>query len=179
MYTAEGFLKVFYDLIIIPDDASCALALDHDGLLFRDLRLLFLREGETENAVFEFSLYICFIDTFAYIEASLHSAGESLLAEHLAFGILFLIADCLCSTYYQITVIESQTDLILLEARQIDVEYIVVVLLTHIGLHETISALAEHLAVSILECRKIEIHKAVKKIVVEKSWIEHSITSCM
>ena len=104
----------------------------------------------------------------ADIEAALHHARIALLTEHLAFFVFLVLLHRFLRGDGQITVIQRQMNLVLLEARQINVHLVAVVRLFHIRLHHVLRVLAVQSAIDIAKAtEQVEIIKSVHQVFTE------------
>ena len=95
---------------------------------------LFLGHQDGQDTVFVLGLDILRA-YIANIEATGANAGVALLAKDTALLILCILVKTLLGTDGQITVLNIQLDLILLEAGQVNIQLVAVLCLTDIGLH--------------------------------------------
>ena len=138
------------------------------------MTLRLLRHAQRQNAVFKLRVNILFGHSVADIEAALHRAGVALLTNHLAALVLLVLVQTLFSAYGEITVFKVKRDLILLEARQIDFNIVAVLVLVHVGLHDTRGVLAVQLAVNIVHAPKRSVHPIIKEIITKDTRHQHN-----
>ena len=91
----------------------------------------------------------------AHIEAPLQRSVVTLLTYGLALLRLILL-DLFRGRDGQITILKAQLNLILLEAGQVNVHFVMVIMLMHIGLHLTGKVPAVELTIHVPERREIE-----------------------
>ena len=99
-------------------------SLNRDGLFRLNFFCVLLRDAQFQDTILKFRLDVFLCHSVAYIEASLHCAGITLLADVFAFLILLIFIQAFRSGNGQVTVLKFDVDLIFLESRQINVKFI-------------------------------------------------------
>ena len=147
-------------------------ALDQNGLLFGNLARFLLRNHDMQNAVFIRRLNVLFRQVFTHEEAALHHARIALLTEHLALLVLLVLLQRFLRRDGQITIVQFKTDLILLEAGQINVYFVAVLCLFDVRLHQILCVLAVQSVIDVAKAAEevaIKIVKNVHKVLAENS----------
>src|SRR5699024_6426513 len=116
-------------------------SLNRDGLFRLNFFCVLLRDAQFQDTILKFRLDVFLCHSVAYIEASLHCAGITLLADVFAFLILLIFIQAFRSGNGQVTVLKFDVDLIFLESRQINVKFISCIMLTDICLHDILCIL--------------------------------------
>ena len=131
-----------------------------------------------EDTVLKAGLHIFLCHVLADVEGSLHGAGIAFLADHAALLILFVLVKAFVCGHGQITVLQVQFNLILLESRQIHINFIPVFQLADIGPHFVLGTVTieltvhlPHLAVHVIKCIT---QKVIKKIFIKNTRHQHN-----
>ena len=87
----------------------------------------------------QFGLDILFRELLAHIEAAAHAAGIALLSDELAgLFVLLILVKAFCRRDVQVPVLQAELNFILVEAGQLDIHFIAVIVLPHIRLHQVL-----------------------------------------
>lgn len=148
------------------------LALNQNGLPFGDSRRILLRDDDMQDTTFIRSLDVLLCHVLAHKEAALHHARIALLTEHLALLVLVGLLQRFLRGDGQITVVQFQMNVVLLEARQINVHLIAFIRFLHIRLHHVLCVLAVQRTVNVAESAEeipVEVIKNVHQVLAENS----------
>jgi len=145
------------------------LSFDEDLFLLRNRFFILLGKDEIQDTVLEGCLDVFFSDVLADIEASLHRSGVALLPYQLALLVLFVFIKTLVRADDKISVIELQTDFLLLEAGQVDVYLVMVVMLVDICLHHPVGMPAVKLSFGTVHVSEIRECEPVVKQILSKN----------
>ena len=87
----------------------------------------------------QLGLDIVFCDVFTNIEAAAQIAGVALLTDKLTgFLVLLILVEAFCRNDVQVAVFQTELNLVLVEPRQLDIDFIAVIALPHIRLHQVL-----------------------------------------
>ena len=87
----------------------------------------------------QFGFDILFRELLAHIEAAAHAAGIALLSDELAgLFVLLILVKAFCRRDVQVPVLQAELNFIFVEAGQLDIHFIAVIVLPHIRLHQVL-----------------------------------------
>ena len=107
----------------------------------------FLGDVQAQHAMLQLRADVSLRERIAHIEAPLHRTGPAFLTDNLALLRGLILVETLRGGHGQIAVLQLQRDVFLLEARQINIDFVVIFMLMHVGLHLAGGVLAIQLAV--------------------------------
>ena len=134
-----------------------------------------LGHAELQDAVLVPGVHVAAGDV-ANIEAALHGAGVALAADVVALLVLLILIYALGGADGQVAVVQLDVYLVLLEARQVDVQLVGAVGLADVGLHHVAGLLAVQLAVHTVTPVQIAVDAAVEIVKVIKEIIKKVFT---